>query len=160
MKSLKVFYNGKRLKDVYPHATRIQVIKYRIARYTRMCLNIGVCVFFLMFAVQIGAELSTHTVYAIQEKPVFITNDAPVMERIAQCESSNTQKENGQVLLRGNKNKTVDVGRYQINSTWFKKASELGYNITTEEGNKAMAYWIYENIGTSPWSSSAHCWNK
>jgi hypothetical protein len=62
--------------------------------------------------------------------------------------------------MRSNTNKSVDIGKYQINSVWFKKATELGLDITKEEDNEAMAYWIYENRGTGDWYSSQSCWSK
>lgn len=110
-----------------------------------------------------GAIFSTSEVHA--EYTTKTTLDSRVLNRIADCESGNGKAgtathydKNGQVLLRGNTNKTVDVGKYQVNSVWFKKATELGYDITTEAGNKAMAEWIYLNRGTGDWYSSESCW--
>lgn len=96
----------------------------------------------------------------IVEVPVRVK--APVMERIMQCESGgkHIDPKTGQVYMLANTNKTVDVGKYMINTVWHKKAKELGYDITTEKGNEDMAYWIYENVGTSPWVYSSHCWQK
>jgi hypothetical protein len=99
----------------------------------------------------------------------FIKEQAtpPVLQRIMSCESQGSAKlkgthydKNGQVLMRSNTNRSVDVGIAQINTVWFKKAKELGYDITKEEDNKAMAEWIYHNVGTQPWYSSAKCWQK
>lgn len=87
---------------------------------------------------------------------------APVMDKIAQCESGNSHidKKTGQVLMRANTNKTVDVGKYQINSVWYKKATELGYDITKEVDNEKMAYWLYYNRGTGDWVYSQKCWGN
>ncbi len=85
----------------------------------------------------------------------------PVLERIAQCESGNKHfGESGQVLMMGNKNASVDVGRYQINSLWFKKANELGLDLTLEKDNEAFAIYLYKTYGTEPWIWSKKCWNK
>lgn len=154
-KTTKVYYMGKRLKDMYPHATKWQVFKYKVRKFFHKVFVTLAVVGILYGAVQIGAEMFPKVVYAVQEKA---EEPIPVMERIAKCESDKQHKENGQVLLRGNKNKTVDVGIYQINSVWFKKATELGYDLTTREGNTAMAMWIYHNRGTSDWSASYKCW--
>jgi hypothetical protein len=106
-----------------------------------------------------GAYLNPVVSYATQEKLVEVRGNALVMDRIAKCESGNTHFEKGQVLVRGNKNGSVDVGRFQINvSIWGAKASSLGYDIFTEKGNTEMAYWIYANHGTEPWYLSAKCW--
>jgi muramidase (phage lysozyme) len=93
----------------------------------------------------------------VVERPI----DYPVLKRIAFCESSDKHfGESGQVLMMGNTNKSVDVGRYQINSLWFKKASELGLDLTLEKDNEAFAIYLYKNYGTEPWIWSKKCWNK
>jgi hypothetical protein len=91
-----------------------------------------------------------------------VKGKAPVMDRIAKCESggNHIDPKTGQVYMLANTNKSVDVGKYMINTVWHKKAKELGFDITKELDNEKMAYWIYENIGTSPWSASSHCWNR
>lgn len=94
-----------------------------------------------------------------------VESKAPIMDRIAGCESQGNAKlkgtqhdKNGQVLMRSNTNKTVDVGKFQINSIWFSKATELGYDLTTEQGNEGFANWLYKNKGTGDWMSSFNCW--
>lgn len=88
-----------------------------------------------------------------------------VLQRIAGCESQGSRKakgthhdKNGQVLMRSNTNKSVDVGKYQVNTVWFSKATELGLDITKEKDNETMALWIYQNRGTEDWSASKKCW--
>ncbi len=95
----------------------------------------------------------TATTTAIVKSPL-----PPVLARIAQCESNNMQYENGMPLLRGNKNRTVDAGKFQINSIHWAQAKKLGYDVMTEEGNTKMALWLYANEGTDPWNSSSKCW--
>lgn len=84
----------------------------------------------------------------------------PVLSRIAECESNSRHfGKSGQVLAVGNKNGSVDVGRYQINvSSWGEKATELGYDLYDEKENELMALWIYENYGTEPWKWTKSCW--
>ncbi len=84
----------------------------------------------------------------------------PIFHRIAFCESSDRQfDENGKVL-RGAVN-PADVGRYQINTNhWSDEAKNLGHDIMTEDGNEAMALYLYKKYGTKPWKSSQKCWDK
>lgn len=99
----------------------------------------------------------------IIEKEVIVEREItyPVLQRIAECESNNRHfGESGQVLMVGNTNKSVDVGRYQINSLWFKKAHELGLDLTLEKDNEAFAIYLYKTYGTEPWIHSKKCWNK
>lgn len=93
-------------------------------------------------------------------KEVLVSEEAPVLERIALCESGGKHYKNGQVVFNANTDGTVDVGKYQINTVWFKKATELGLDITREADNHAMAKWIYSNRGTGDWSASQACWKK
>lgn len=96
-------------------------------------------------------------------KEVVVNQDIkyPVLDRIAHCESGNKHfDKNGQVMLRGNTNKTVDVGVFQINSVWFSKATELGLDLTKEADNREFAKYLYTTRGTVDWIYSQKCWNK
>lgn len=117
----------------------------------------------LGWAVVLGGHISpAQIVFAKQEVIKEVKGKAPVMERIAKCESGNSHidPKTGQVYMLANTNKTVDVGKYMINTVWHKKAKELGLDITKEVDNEKMAYWLYETMGTEPWVYSKHCWNK
>lgn len=115
----------------------------------------------------LGARISSKVVYEQVEIEVTkeVELEAPVLDRIAGCESQGNRNSkgthydtNGQVLMRSNTNRTVDLGKYQINTVWFKKATELGLDLTKEDDNKKMAEWIYANRGTGDWSASSKCW--
>lgn len=108
-----------------------------------------------------GAQVSYAQVEVVKEVQVEVKGKLPVLERIAKCESGGKHFDsNGQVLMRSNTNKTVDVGYFQINSVWFKKASEMGLDITKEADNKKMGEWIFANRGTVDWEASRSCWSK
>ena len=86
--------------------------------------------------------------------------DAPVMIKIAQCESRFRQfAKDGSVLQNP---KSTAVGVFQIMSSIHKDLADqkLGLNIDTLEGNVAYAKQLYQEKGTQPWVSSAPCWNK
>ncbi len=93
---------------------------------------------------------------------------AAVLARISDCESGNGTKgsahqfnKDGSIVMHQNSNGSIDIGYMQINLTMahINEAASLKMDLTTEEGNKAFGEWIYENEGTSPWSSSSRCWN-
>jgi hypothetical protein len=84
----------------------------------------------------------------------------PVLQRIAQCESSGQQFTQDGKVLRG-KRHPQDTGLFQINAVvWAKQAETLGYDIRTQQGNESMARYIFENHGSVPWQSSAKCWSR
>ncbi len=166
MKKLKIYYMGRKLRDVYPHATRFQVFKWKVQEFLKKVLRVvtasamGYGVLYIAFS--LGAYFNPVMTYATQEKIVYQYKDVEysVMNRIAKCESGNTQfAKNGQVILNANTNGTVDVGKYQINmKVWGAKATELGYDLMTEEGNTNFAMWLFTTHGSEPWYSSVNCW--
>lgn len=98
-----------------------------------------------------------------KDKVVLVTqpeNIAPVLERIAKCESGGSQFKNGQVVINLNKNGTYDQGKYQINSIHNADATKHGFNLSTEEGNEGYAKYMYLNLGTGDWASSQTCWKQ
>lgn len=111
---------------------------------------------------KLGQHLYPVTVYAEKTIEVPVSKGlSPVMERIAKCESGNVQKgKDGQIIIHVNKDGTYDMGLFQINSSWNKTATKLGYDLTNDKDNQAFAEWLYENIGTSPWYSSQKCWSN
>ena len=162
MKKIKVFYGDTRLKDIYPHATKWQVLKYKTAQLIRKVFMLGVAVMGVVTIVLILSNdtNATTTVFNNIETVVSEREVPPVMKRIAKCESNDMHfKKNGQVVTNANTNKTVDIGRHQINETvWGEKAGEMGLDLTNEADNEKMAMWIYENFGTEDWKYSSHCW--
>lgn len=148
---MKIYHLGRRIDG------RFDSLRLKIKRFFLWWgkIFVGVTVVVSFFLIHGGvAEVSVQKVEAE-------SNIAPVLQRIAKCESGdNHYDKNGQVLMRSNSNKTVDVGKYQINSVWFAKATELGLDITKEQDNETMARWIYENRGTGDWSATANCWKK
>lgn len=125
----------------------------------KLNLGFGLIALVLSTTYTLGGVNNPKKVYADRFVPTQL--DSPIMDRIAYCESSNSQFDStGQVLVRPNTNHTVDIGKYQINSVWNKKATELHLNLFLEQDNKTMAYWIYNNRGTQDWLASYKCWSK
>lgn len=169
----KVYRNGVRDMRYGP---RDKAGKFTMKNKVRSMWNtfihrmkiLAIISFTLFIAGSIGAvAFSTSTVqYAIADAP---QTQAAVLVRIADCESGNGVKgaghqfnKDGSIVSHTNNNGTVDVGKYQINmnASNIKLLSKLGLNPLTEEGNSTFAKYLYENVGTGPWSSSAHCWLK
>lgn len=159
----KVFFGETRLKDIAVGATKWEVFKYKFMRATRATV-MAVFALGLLYGAFFTGRVTTEPVKVFADKEVIVEvkSKSPVMERIAKCESGghHIEKATGQVVMRSNTNKSVDVGKYQINSVWFKKATELGLDITKEKDNEEFAYWLYENRGTNDWYSSKACWSK
>jgi hypothetical protein len=85
--------------------------------------------------------------------------ETPILAKIAECESSFRQYGEDGKVLRGDANKS-DLGLLQVNEYYHgEKALDLGFDLTSVEGNLAYAKYLYDNEGTQPWSASAKCWS-
>jgi hypothetical protein len=85
--------------------------------------------------------------------------DAPVMAKVAYCESTFRQYNDDGQPLRGRVN-SADVGVMQINETvHLATATKMGLDLETLDGNLAYARHLYRTQGTGPWIYSKHCWN-
>jgi hypothetical protein len=159
---MKITYLGRTLHDSKGRFTSLKVLMRKVWFWTKISVVAGL---FGVIAYSLGVADRGNTVYA---QNVIVTpqidQEAPILQRISDCESGNGTKgsgkhfKNGQVILHVNSNGTIDIGKFQINSTWGKQATKLGFDLTKEKDNYAMAKWIYENRGTSDWLSSATCW--
>lgn len=86
--------------------------------------------------------------------------DTPVMVDIARCESSFRHFNDSGSVLRGVVNNS-DVGVMQINKYYHEaRATELGLDLHSKDGNMMYAMYLYEKEGTSPWSASQSCWDS
>lgn len=150
------------MKDIYVGATRWQVIKWKTARFLRKVMIMAFIAGSIWGAFKLGV-ISTTPEY-VKADTIEVPIKASVMERIAQCESKKHQfLENGKLNINTNsKDGSHDVGYYQINDKiWAIKAMEMGYNLTTEEGNRGFAEkYLYPTLGTEPWVWTKSCWNK
>lgn len=168
MKKIRITWNGQLLREVYPHATKWQVFKYRARRFfNRVLIVMGI------LAVGSGIGLTSYAFGQMATNPSVTTVTAddsavPVLQRIASCEeygeighqATQINPKNGQAWMMPNKNGTVDVGAFMVNSVWFSLASKMNLDLTKFEDNKTMAVWIYHNKGTGDWSASQKCWQK
>ncbi|MSR78578.1 MAG: hypothetical protein EXS59_00315 [Candidatus Taylorbacteria bacterium] len=86
--------------------------------------------------------------------------DTPILAEIAKCESTFRHTGDKGEIIRGIAN-SDDIGVMQINEYYHsKEARNAGINLKTLEGNMAFAKRLYDKFGTSPWISSANCWQK
>jgi hypothetical protein len=164
MEKLYTMWKWIDLRDYQAHATFMSRVKYYSIRTLRRLGMIVAFITLIAGTAFIYREVNPKTVTAQGIETIVVKTvyaESPIMERIAKCESGGKHYDStGQVVMRSNTNKSVDVGKFQINSVWFKKATELGFDVTTEKGNTDMAYWIYANRGTQDWYASRDCWAR
>lgn len=106
------------------------------------------------------ATTSIPTKQELKEKAKEYFKDYPILVDIARCESRFSHFDNDGNVVRGKIN-SDDVGLMQINEYYHAdKAEELGFDLSTVEGNMAYAKYLYEREGTKPWNSSSKCWKQ
>ena len=87
-------------------------------------------------------------------------SDAPIMVRIAYCESRFRQFNPDGSVHRGRIN-PKDAGVFQINEPWhLENANRLGFDIYSLDGNIGYARHLYERRGTADWKWSRPCWGR
>ncbi len=159
---MKIYNQGELVRDT---SGRFSSFKASIKKFFKKVIRWSIIGFAVYVVFMAGAFFySTSTVTAITS---VVEAEAPIMDRIADCESGNGKLgtgsqigKSGQVVIAINTNGTYDIGKYQINSIHNVEATKLGFNLMTEEGNYSYAKWLYANKGTGDWSSSAKCWQK
>ena len=77
MKKVKVMWNGKRLKDVYPHASGWQVFKYKVGKFFRKVLTLSII---------IGAIYLTYLAVVKFNNVDDQTNSNPVVQKTTENE--------------------------------------------------------------------------
>lgn len=94
----------------------------------------------------------------IQEQIADTFPDAPVMLRVAYCESKYRQFNPDGSVHRGEIN-PKDTGVFMINERFhLAEAQRLGFDIYSTAGNISYARYLYNLQGTKPWDWSKHCW--
>lgn len=165
MKNIKAFFRFVFIyKELSKDASKWQTRGYHCVNGIRRLLMLILLASLAATSALVYREISPKKVMAdpiVNTVVVVSTSTAPVMERIAKCESGNKQlAPNGQVMIKVNTNGTTDIGVMQINSVWFSQATKLGLNLTVEKDNRAFADFLYKNYGTEAWYSSKACWSK
>ncbi len=163
-KAVRITFLGKELRQVYPHASRWQVAKYRFFKALRWLIirtGIAVAATAVLFGAYLYGSLTTPNLTAINTIVTVAAKDvAPILHKICMAESSCQQfDKNGIPTMHANTNGSVDIGKYQINNrVWGATAKKLGYDLMTEEGQDKMATYLLENKGSGPWFSSSKNW--
>lgn len=137
----------------------LSIPKYRLYLYT-LTLILGLSNWLFARAL-FNNNIEKQIEEAMKPLPVFeFKNLPPILIAIANCESGDRQFNKDGSVIQGRVN-PLDTGKFQINlKYWGAKAEELGYDLSTEDGNTRMALYIYKHYGTDPWFWSSGCWNQ
>ena len=165
MRKTKIFYGNQYKGSFYVGKS----LMYKAAKVTKRVLLVLASLNILTWA-SIGGyryakeTLAPVTVFAEKKVEVPVKEFPPILQKICNAEvtgdkniPSHQFNKDGSVV-RG-KITPSDIGYCQISEIiWNDTARKLGYDIFTEEGNKAMAIWLFENYGSEPWYLSKKNW--
>jgi hypothetical protein len=106
-----------------------------------------------------SSSSTVHNAAIVEAKVREVFADTPAMIEIARCESKFRQFTDSGNPLRGGAGGQM-VGVFQFfESVHASAAKNLGFDLTTLEGNLAYAKHVHDTQGTSPWNSARSCWD-
>lgn len=138
-KTLKVIYNGDFLCNIYPHASWFQVMKYRLARGTRVALVQLFFTILILSSFTIGRN-TTQPIYAKAEdtssqrfnEKIEMLKDR-VVAQLASCESAGYKESDGIIILDTNNKASIGQYQWQVKSVQHYVKLSTGVNITPKE---------------------------
>lgn len=144
MKPIKVFFNGSRLRDIYPHATKWQVFKWRMGRAFRKLFFVSLAGGSIYGAFVTGSEMFPQTVYKAQaDRVVTVEIDnlsdkidqikAEAVEGIRKCESAGHSEDDGIIIFDTNNKASIGTFQYQKATVIHYYSVLYGKTITPKE---------------------------
>lgn len=142
MKKIKVFFMGRRLCDIYPHATRFQVFKYKVRDAFRK-LTLAVLFVGIVFgAFKVGSYVSPQVVVAQSVVETVKVDSLPskveelkrdVITRLAACESAGFTEDDGILVFDTNAKASIGVLQFQKTTVIHYYKTLYNKDITAKE---------------------------
>jgi len=143
MKKIKVFWNGKRLKDVYPHATRWQVFKFRIIKLVRTYIQASLIVATIYAVFLIGQYYGDTNIYTNKIEAMEMLKDTlsvkieelqnEVLDDLRNCESQGYNEDDGIIIFDSNNKASIGQWQYQKDTVIHYYKTLYGKDITRKE---------------------------
>lgn len=128
MKKLKVFYMGERLKEVYPHATKWQVFKFKVRQFFRKVLQVltiggvtGGALYIAFISGQFSApsHVQAEKVDNLPAK-IEVLKEEVLKDLSTGCEIKGFKPEDGVIIFDTN-------GKASIGAFMFQKSTVVHY---------------------------------
>lgn len=136
---LKVTYMGEPLRNIYPHATKWQVFKYKFALYLRRVLIGSMIVGAIVGSFKIG-RTTTEPVFVQAEdksKAMYMSKVDKLKEDIANqlmaCESAGHTEDDGIIIFDSNNKASIGNFQFQKNTVIHYYKVLYGKTITPKE---------------------------
>ena len=136
---LKVTYMGEPLKNIYPHATKWQVFKYKFALFMRKTLIVSMIVGAVYGSFHIG-RATTEPVFLQAEdksKAMFMSKVDKLKEEVANqlmaCESAGHTEDDGIIIFDSNAKASIGNFQFQKDTVIHYYKVLYGKTITPKE---------------------------
>lgn len=139
MKTIQVYWNGEPLKKIYPHATRWQVIKYRVNKFLVRVLKITILASLiaasLLLAFTMGSNYSkTYQITGNDRLPMKISEFKDnLLATLQGCEASGYKPGDAPIIFDSNKLPSIGPYQFQIATVVWYYSELYGKKITPAE---------------------------
>lgn len=141
MKKQKVFYMGQRLKDIYPYATKWEVIKFKVRKFLEKVLLVIVIGLVIAGIVQYFRVMYPTTIYNVRETKVEVDNltgkiedlKSDVLDSLKSCESQGAKESDGLIVFDSNKKASIGLYQFQVLTVVHYYKTLYGKDITKKE---------------------------
>lgn len=127
-KKIRMYYMGKRMKDVYLHKTKWQLFVLKVKHFIKVCFWCALLVAIIIGIFESGSYLKPQVVYKQVEKEVILDNltgkvnqlKGELVQDIRNCEGGGYVEDDGLIIF--DSNKVASIGVYQ-----FQKKTVIHY---------------------------------
>lgn len=139
-KVLKVTYMGEPLRNIYPHASRFQVFKYKIAMFMRKVIIVTMIVGAtsgVLYGTFYAGRATTEPVKVFADRHIDVSDvslqnkisdlKTKVADSLMACESGGAKESDALVTYDPRRNETVNSNIASFGQFQFKKATVIYY---------------------------------
>ena len=136
---LRVTYMGEPLKNIYPHATRFQVFKYKLAMFTRKALIASFLLGAIYGAFKVGRITTSPIFVQAEDKSSQMYQDKidglkdAVLEKLSACESAGHKESDGIIIMDTNDKISIGQFQWQVSSVKHYYKLMTGKDLTSKE---------------------------
>ncbi|MEI6532470.1 MAG: hypothetical protein WCO06_01380 [Candidatus Roizmanbacteria bacterium] len=138
-KPIKVLWNGKLLREIYPHATRWQVFKFKLKKFVRKCLIVSgvmtMAFILIVLGVYVNPAIKCQKKIAEKDNLTLKVNDIKdkVINDIQSCESKGHSESDGIIIFDSNKVASVGTMQFQVKTVQHYYKTLYDQEITPKE---------------------------
>lgn len=134
-------WNGKKLCQVYPHATKFEVFKFKFKRFFRRLFWILLTLAILFGIFKAGSYYNPAMIYQVSEREVVVDNLTGKIDElkenlvtdIMKCESAGYTEDDGIIIFDSNKKASIGVYQFQIDTVVYYYKTLYNQDITKKE---------------------------